>query len=122
MLHKNRRWTLAEVETAGLLARTLVEHTWCVCNGFYVAGRPDVVFLNDSTGPDGAQEYAVCRKEDGNWYQIESITFGWCKLDRAEQYVRGMLGAAPAAMRAPVNPRIETREEHGRHGRPMCCA
>jgi len=31
--------------------------------------------LNDSTGPDGAQEWAVCRKSDGQ--QLESITVGW---------------------------------------------
>jgi hypothetical protein len=149
MMHDRRRWTVAEVATVEELAEKLTEHTWCVCNGWKVHGHEDVVFLNDATGGDGAQEYAVCRREGQSWFQIESITFSWCDRGQALGYIRACLGmaAAPATadgdvvvarsaadlraallsppvedglpMHVLVTPRIETREEHGR---PMCCA
>ncbi len=146
-MHERRRWTVAEVATVEELAAKLTEMTWCVCNGFTVHGHAEVVFLNDATGGDGAQEYAVCRREGQDWYQIESITFSWCSRGEAERYIRVCLGlesaepmadeavvvarsvgdlaaallgeGEPPPIHRKVHPRIETREEHGR---PQCCA
>lgn len=68
MLHRGRVHTVTEVASAEELAAMLVERSWTLCTGFRHAG---LLFLNDSTGPDGAQEYAVVR----NGRQVESITF-----------------------------------------------
>ncbi len=102
MLHSSRRYGLSEVDTAEALAKLLTEHDWTGCTGFYVKGRRDVLFLNDSTSADGAQEYAVFR--DG--VQVESITFGWCTADKALEYINGLLdgtlGEAWGEQKLPV--------------------
>ena len=82
-MHENRVWCVSEVATAEELVRLLTETTWCCCTGFQIGSY---LFLNDSTSPDGAQEYAVCKRlDDGGLIQIESITFGWC--DEAQAFV-----------------------------------
>jgi hypothetical protein len=117
MLHKNRRWTVASVGTAEELAEKVSQHTWCCCNGFELNGY---WFLNDATGGDGAQEYAVVKVlgPDGTPSQIESITFGWCTYDRALQYIQEVLRGDydKADWARPVNPAVESPEQHGRCG------
>ncbi len=79
MLHKNRVFRVVNrashgnlITTPNELAHILYDHTWCLCSGFQI---DHLVFLNDSTSPDGAQEYAVfdifAKK------QIESLTVSW---------------------------------------------
>ncbi len=129
MMHRGRRWTVSEVSTARELAEKLANgRTWTVCSGWFVAGSPEVVFLNDATGPDGGQEYAVVRREaDGAYYQIETITMSWCTVDKAETHILYSIlqkdfDDGPPPMHVRVEPRIETVEEHRRGGSPMCCA
>src|SRR2546421_240083 len=90
MLHKQRVWnTPVEVETVEELHEQLTEHTWTACTAFRWRS---LVFVNDSTGPDGAQEYAVLRLDVGvgagekpaagsatvlQWRQVESVTVSW---------------------------------------------
>ena len=59
MLHKNRLWSICQVDDPQELARMLTEHAWCLCTGFQIAGY---LFLNDATSEDGAQEYAVVKR------------------------------------------------------------
>jgi hypothetical protein len=66
-----RQWNVVEVGPSQL-AHRLVAHSWCMCVGFLCEG---VLWLNDSTSPDGAQEWAVVRASDHQ--QLESITVGW---------------------------------------------
>lgn len=117
MMHQSRRWTVAAVESAEDLARKLTEQTWCCCNGFSLAGY---WFLNDATGPDGAQEYAIVKQTgpDGRPWQIESVTFSWCNYDRALQLICDLLSGANdnEDWAQPVAPRIQTPGEHGRCG------
>lgn len=68
MMHKNRVFRVATVESAEDLARKLTDMTWTPCSGFELEG---LLFLNDSFSRDGAGEWAVFR--DGE--QIETITF-----------------------------------------------
>ncbi len=69
MLHADRVWSVSEVSSTEELATNLTEATWCCCQAFQIAGHPRYIGLNDSTSPDGAQKYAVCRlglaKRDG---------------------------------------------------------
>ena len=85
MLHANRAWCVSEVASVEELAKKLTETTWCCCTAFLVAGQPRYVWLNDSTSPDGVQEYAVVKLKgaDGWGRQIESITFGWSDYENA---------------------------------------
>ncbi len=87
MLHKKRAWHVAHVSGPEDLAEKLTQHTWTSDQGFELGGY---LFLNDSTGPDGAQEYAVVKKPQnpGEPYrQVESITFSWCGLEEGRRYV-----------------------------------
>ena len=85
MLFPNRTWCLTEVPSSQALARMLTKQTWCRCSAFFVEGHDSVLFLNDATGPDGAQEYAVMfRNSRGGIHQVDSITFSWCTTERGK--------------------------------------
>jgi len=70
MFFERRCYTVREYTDAGELAERLDDTTWTLCTGFRIG---DVLFVNDSTGPDGAQEYAALDEQG----QFESITFSW---------------------------------------------
>src|SRR5205807_9123739 len=76
-MHKRRTWVVHPVESAEWLAEKLVNHSWCSCAGWSLGGY---LFLNDQTGEDGAFEVAVVKppaEPGGQWWQVESVTFGW---------------------------------------------
>lgn len=114
MLHVRRVWSVTDETDPDELARKLTATTWCACNGFRLAG---VLFLNDATGPDGAQEYAVV--DAATLRQVESITFGWLDQPRAADYIRraiaGELGP-PWSSLGIAPDRIQTPAQHGTCG------
>lgn len=118
MFHADRIWCIAEVASAEELARALTETTWCCCQAFIVSGNPRYIWLNDSTSPDGAQEYAVCRigLAQGDIRQLESITFGWCDIDKTLQFIRQTLNGEDDnnEWSRPVIATIQSAKEHGR--------
>lgn len=90
MFHDKRRWGISPVYTVEELALKLTCATWCGCQGFVLGGY---LFLNDSTGPDAAQEYAIVKHlPSGRFLQVESVTFSWCLRHEAI----GILSAAIA--------------------------
>lgn len=92
MMHKNRVFRVVDSLrgnppfTAAELARVLTEHDWCLCNGFRIG---HLVFLNDSTGPDGAQEYAVFNETTGT--QLESFTVSWMVAAKLKEAIEKLL-------------------------------
>ena len=120
MLHSKRVWCVSEVASAEELARKLTETTWCCCTAFSVASHPRYVWLNDSTSPDGAQEYAVCRvgMDNSDVRQLESITFGWCDYEQALKHILATLNGEDDnnEWAHPASAMIQTAEEHGRCG------
>ncbi len=74
MLHRNRRHAITPVASLEELVAKLDGQTWTTCTAF---SHGTLILLNDSTGPDGAQEYAVLR--DGR--QIETLTVSWMTRD-----------------------------------------
>lgn len=116
MLHKTRAWCLVPIGSAEELAEKLTEQTWTGCAAFALG---EYVFLNDSTSADGAQEYAILKRpaHPGEaWFQIESITFGWCSREKGLEYIRQILAGDydQADYRSAVQPTLETPSEHGR--------
>ncbi len=112
MFHSKRRWCVAPVESAEVLAEKLTEHTWTLCTAFSLGGY---LFLNDATSEDGAQEYAVLKvSEAGVHIQVESITFSWCTRERALELIREVLAGKFDAegFYGPVKPWLETPENH----------
>jgi len=83
MLHKDRIWRVESVTDAATLAAHLTEMTWTGCSAFE---RNGLLYLNDSTSGDGAQEYAVIRRSDMR--QIESVTFRWTRGEDALDWIR----------------------------------
>lgn len=79
MMHTRRNWAIADVTELDVLRKKLLEHSWTICTGFRMG---NIVFLNDSTGECGAQEFGVFR--DGA--QVDSWTVSWMtpeSFDRA---------------------------------------
>ena len=88
--------------------------------------RRRFLFLNDSTSPDGAQEYAVIvdrnyllnteGSHDPHAQQVESATFGWMTEEKArellERYARGEGYCDP--WETPIT--VERPEVHRRCG------
>ena len=110
MMHKARRFCVVAVDSAETLAEKLTQHDWCGCAGFKLGG---LLFLNDSTSADGAQEYAVV--VESTLIQVESITFGWMKQDDAQECIKRLIGNAGSCgdMHVRITNKIETPSEHG---------
>jgi hypothetical protein len=117
MLHSDRVWCVMQVAGAEELARNLTDGTWTCCTGFELEGY---LWLNDSTCPDGAQEYAILKKvgPEGRLFQIESITFSWCNFAEALEYVQQALRGVGDRndLAGEVFPVLQSPAEHGR-----CC-
>jgi hypothetical protein len=128
MMHTKRRWVIEPAESPEWLAEMLMNHSWCSCQGWSL-GR--YLFLNDQTSADGAFEVAVVKipnPEWGQWYQLESITFGWIRSvpfgetaeQKAVRYIRqAVAGEMDTGAEGNVAwmippPSIETPEQHGR--------
>jgi hypothetical protein len=114
MLHRKRLWSVSPVAFAEELAEKLTEHTWTCCQAFELDGY---VFASDATCGDGAQEYAVFRRDDnsGEFVQIESITFSWCSQEKALELIRRITtGEFDACEYGRVSSeRLQTPAEHG---------
>jgi len=114
MMHEDRRWCVKPAASAEELARMLTESTWCLCDGFELEGY---WYLNDATGPDGAQEYAIVRIEGprATPIQVESITMSWCTEQQALGHIRKTAAAEydDNEFAAEVRPQIDSREDHG---------
>ncbi|RMF09074.1 MAG: hypothetical protein D6773_02070 [Alphaproteobacteria bacterium] len=92
MWHNHRAWKISVVTDPETLARILTERIWATYAGFLVEGHENYLFLNDSTGAAGFQEYGVVLRAQGKLVrQIDSITFSWCTENRALQYLREIL-------------------------------
>ena len=115
MMHNDRHWVIGKVESAEELARLLTKQTWCLCNGFELGGY---FFLNDATHEDGAAEYAVVKKPEGDRpaIQVESITMSWCTCREALTYIRCAIAGEydDANYAFAVHPNLQSPEEHGR--------
>lgn len=116
MVHKHRRWVVFPCPDLRELAVKLTDHTWCCCNGFSVG---PYVLLNDSFGPDGAQEYGVLKKDEDRYLQLESLTFGWMSTEKAvktlQKMMRGEYDVIHGSIYGTVDAsRVETPEQHGK--------
>lgn len=91
----------------------LTGQEWTPCSGFRHGGH---LWLNDATGPDGAQEYAVVREDDHA--QIESVTFGWVSGARGLAIIREVIagegGEYSASFGSIDLQLVETPTQHGR--------
>lgn len=120
MLHQSRAWCVASRSDLGVLAYDLAERVWCCCNGFDLG---DYLLLNDATGPDGAQEYALVKKPaqpTSPYRQLDSITFGWTTTTKARQLLTEILTGGfddeSWAFDLPLSfaGQLETPSTHGR--------
>jgi hypothetical protein len=103
MLHAKRTWAVYPVETAEELA-SLVTSSWTLCSAFEFAG---LLFLNDSTSEDGAQEYAVIYEG----FPIEPVSFGWCGFEAALRHILHVTAHADELLKEPWSHPVEARVE-----------
>ena len=115
MMHKQRIHCVGPVDTAEHLAEKLAGSTWCLCTGFYVEGHPDDLFLNDATHEDGAGEYGVIKKTPDGFMQVESITFSWCDVPKACDYIDKALRGEFDSQGWPVTVHLDESPKHRCH-------
>jgi len=108
-MHPERRFVVTGIASAEKLAMMLTAFTWTICSGFEHGG---LLFLNDSTSEDGAQEYAVIKDSR----QVGSITFGWCTEEEAGGYIRTLL----AGDFVDLGPAESIIEPATGHSCPLC--
>ena len=98
MFHKNRAWSVVELDGIGEVCDKLIEHDWTLCSGFWFPVVPrdtkGIVLLNDSTSEDALQEYAVCLASKGVdlCTQIESYTVSWMSRESLSKSLLEILG------------------------------
>lgn len=116
MLHQKRVWAVSEVASPEELAEKLTSMTWCLCNGFKLDG---MLFLNDATSENGAQEYAIVRELD--YQQIESVTFSWIDQPQALKIIRAAVENRLSDAGYGQIP-FWNLQDHSEHGRCRLCA
>lgn len=112
MMHTRRRHHIADAarkaqengqgaDVLGFLATRLARHTYTACTGWEYEG---LLFLNDSTSEDAAQEYAVVDKATST--QIESLTCSWMKPEELARVITALVARKVEGMtRTPVTVR-----------------
>jgi len=110
--HRNRTWTVSDVESVEELAEKLSQGNWTLCSAFQLR-ESSYLYLNDATSEDGAQEYAVVKRlPGGSFIQVESITFGWCTKEKALAYIRDVIAGKFDDDGRPVALRLEEPVGH----------
>jgi hypothetical protein len=107
MFFERRQYRVTVVDRAETLAKMLIGTTYDVNTAFQLDG---LLFINDSTCEDGAQEYAVViKRSDTEGIQVESVTFSWCKEYDALKVIQDCLSyvedksAAPICQKVPLH-------------------
>ena len=79
--HENRKWHVADdvFESFDQIVKWITEYSLTPCSGFRWKG---LLWLNDCTGPDGAQEYALVRAEA--FYNKHGLTATLDECERLE--------------------------------------
>lgn len=120
MLHADRIWVVSDVESVEKLAHDLTLMTWCCCQAFRVVQHPRYVWVNDSTSPDGIQEFALVRigLAKGSFQQLETVTFGWLDEKQATKLIKAAINGDfdNSDWAREVRPILQTPQEHG-----TCC-
>lgn len=117
MYFEKRKLRIYKIDDIKELAQKLASfNTQCLCTGFLFQ---DVLFINDSSSEDGAQEYAIVlpQKDAQMGLQIESVTFGWIE-DEAKRIqtildmvkYKDEIGEAP--IHEPVKLNVDDSEKH----------
>lgn len=110
MWHRKRIWGPPQrVDSADDLAEKVTEHTWTLCQAFE---HRNYFYLNDATSEDGAQEYAVVKRGERGFSQVESITFSWCRREEALLYINEASAGKYDDSGVPVFPRFDDSPNH----------
>jgi hypothetical protein len=91
MMHERRKRTVCPAASVEDLAHKLTQHEWAPNTGFELEGY---LFLNDSTGSNSAQAYAIVKRsaeKTGPLLQVESITFGRWSYENALKHIQRAL-------------------------------
>lgn len=120
MLHADRIWVVNDVETAEKLAHDLTSMTWCCCQAFRLVQHSQYAWVNDSTSPDGIQEYGLVKVglARGTFRQLDTVTFGWLDEDKALDVVNAAVNGEcdDSDWARNVRPVLQTPQEH-----ETCC-
>ncbi len=115
MIHEHRTYQVKDYSAPYELAQAIKMYSsWTGCTGFRYRG---LLFLNDSTGADGLQEYAVVRESD--MVAVESYTMSWMSVERFKGLVEDLVQRLGELRGHKVE---VTVQEPAKHGRCYLCA
>ncbi|MDP2949038.1 MAG: hypothetical protein Q8P22_05830 [Chloroflexota bacterium] len=110
MMHTQRAYQVKAYDDLDALTKAITGIVWCPCCGFRWNG---LLFLNDATGPDGAQEYAVIRER--GMVQVESFTVSWMTPEQFKELAARIAEPGWPDAYGQVYNRIEAAEGHHCH-------
>lgn len=107
MMHKQRVFSVVSVYhgediSPASLASLLTRHSWTLCSGFRLG---HLLFVNDATSEDGAQEFAVFDERLGK--QVESLTCSWIQPDQLQAMILDLLAGAQGVESWGSMPRLD---------------
>jgi len=106
LFFEHRTYSVREYTDAGELASRIDDTTWTLCTGFQIG---DVLLVNDSTGPDGAQVYAAI----DDIGLIDSIAFSWISVEEAVECIVALLTQPRAYLAKGVSARTDHQARFG---------
>jgi hypothetical protein len=120
MIHHNRTFCMARLNSAAELAFKLNKHSWTLCTGFEFN---NVLWLNDSFTPDAIhhhQEYAVLLRSQSEAVMIESITVTAMTVDELTALIKEIdQNKRDMALESCLG-RYRLQLEYGEHDCPLC--
>ncbi len=123
-----RPWTLGQGlwnrEPAPSQVASVTRRTWQRCAAFVVAGHRSVLFLYDSSGLDGDQEYVVMvRTRRGIIGEVDSITVNSFAVERIAWLIDQFLDlpGETVELGSTIRPeQLKTPRQHRESRCPLC--
>lgn len=119
MLHRERIHAPLNCSVEGLLWELTPETSLCACGGFRVEHRGEtLLFLNDMTSADGAQEYCVLVVQedlgDGEYrvQEIESLSISWMAPEKCRAVLKRQFDATQRTVWGEYHIKLDSLDGH----------
>src|SRR5262249_17444057 len=115
LINADRKWSLMSFPSAEEWMKSLDRNEWRLCTAFYVAGRPDYLFLNDTEPEKAPTRLALVKRlADGSLVHLASLAVCWCLSGEIMGFILNGLHGDFDDEGLPVELTVQAPEEHGR--------
>ena len=114
MINEDRKWSLTSFPSAEAWMESLCRNEWRLCTAFFVAGRPNYLFLNDTEPDQVPTRLALIKRlANGSLVHLASLTVCWCVSGEIMSFLLNGLRGDFDDEGLPVELTVQTPEEHG---------